>query len=49
MKSKRNTQDMPLLADMHTDGIRFDPKVLEALRMKNQLRSAQVIQGSPNV
>ncbi|MEM7483953.1 MAG: hypothetical protein AAF348_01975 [Bacteroidota bacterium] len=24
----------PLLADMHFDGVRFDPKILEALRQQ---------------
>lgn len=48
MKSKRVLQNTPLLADMHTDGIRFDPKVLEAMRMNNQLLTAQVVQGTQN-
>ncbi len=32
MKQKPNFQ--PLLADMHTDGVRFDPKILAAVKQQ---------------
>ncbi len=48
MKSKRVLQNLPLLADMHTDGIRFDPRVIEALRLQNQMLTAQAVQGTQN-
>lgn len=29
---KKESNSMPLLADMHLDGTRFDPEILEAMR-----------------
>jgi hypothetical protein len=44
---KRETKDswVPVLADMHTDGVRFDKKQASVDFLHNQVRSAEVIQG----
>ncbi len=32
MKDKRNNPDFVLLADMHTDGVHFNPDLMDARR-----------------
>ncbi len=44
MLGKKNNDSKALLADMHQDGIRFDPKIVEALRA---LRANQGINNLP--
>ena len=48
MNKKRDIQYQPVLADMHTDGLRFDPKAKEVLKLKDNLRNAKAIRDSQN-
>ena len=48
MKKEREVQDIPLLADMHADGIRFDAKIKDVLKLHNKERNARAIRDSHN-
>lgn len=42
MLTKKNSNSKAILADMHQDGIRFDPEIVEAIRALRAIQGNQI-------